>query len=144
MINLWRDLPMERPDRIAAVGTAGLRGPRGVSYPDFVDWQREAQVFDGMAAAFTGGTISLGRDGAVPEQFDGLYVSANTFAVLGVKPILGRDFSEADDRPGAEAVVIIGACFFDGSCASGIMCSGLQFFARHCCAPAGLLTNSHS
>ena len=53
------------------------------------------------------GTISLGRDGAVPEQFDGLYVSADTFSVLRVKPVLGRDFSAADDRPGAEAVAII-------------------------------------
>jgi putative ABC transport system permease protein len=62
-----------------------------------------------MAAAFTSGTISLGRDGAVPEQFDGLYVSADTFKVLRVKPVLGRDFSAADDQPGAEAVAIIGS-----------------------------------
>ena len=62
-----------------------------------------------MAAAFAIGTISLGRDGAAPEQFDGLYVSADTFSVLRVKPVLGRDFSAADDRPGAEAVAIIGS-----------------------------------
>ena len=42
-----------------------------------------------------------------PEQFEGLYVSADTFSVLRVKPALGRDFSAADDRPGAEAVAII-------------------------------------
>src|SRR6185295_1675322 len=46
-------------------------------------------------------------DGTAPEQFDGLYVSADTFSVLRVKPMLGRDFSEADDRPGAEAVALI-------------------------------------
>ncbi|HEX7796615.1 MAG TPA: FtsX-like permease family protein, partial [Vicinamibacterales bacterium] len=62
---------------------------------------------DGMASAFTSATISLGHDGAVPEQFDGLYVSSDTFSVLRVKPILGRDFSPADDRPGAETAVII-------------------------------------
>ena len=49
------------------------------------------------------GTVPL------PEQFDGLYVSADTFTVLRVKPVLGRDFSAADDRPGAEAVAIIGS-----------------------------------
>ena len=108
--NLRRDLPFERPNRIATVGTLDARGRRGgVSYPDFEDWRRDARVFDGMAAAFASGTISLGRDGAVPEQFDGLYVSADTFTVLRVKPILGRDFSAADDRPGAEAVAIIGS-----------------------------------
>jgi putative ABC transport system permease protein len=107
---LWRDLPFERPDRVAIVRTVDGRGRYGgVSYPDFEDWRRQARVFDGMPAVLTLGTISLGGDGAVPEQFDGLYVSASTFAVLRVKPLLGRDFSSADDRPGAEAVVIIGS-----------------------------------
>jgi putative ABC transport system permease protein len=106
---LMRDLPMERPDRIAILRTLDGRGREGgVSYPDFEDFRRDSRLFDGMAAAFaTAGTISLGRDGAVPEQFDGLYVSADTFTVLRVKPVLGRDFSTADDRPGAEAVAII-------------------------------------
>lgn len=107
---LLRDLPFERPDRIAIMRTLDGRGREGgVSYPDFEDWRRDARVFDGMAAAFTSGTISLGRDGALPEQFDGLYVSADTFTVLRVKPVLGRDSSAADDRPGAEAVAIIGS-----------------------------------
>jgi putative ABC transport system permease protein len=108
--NLWRDLPFERPNRIAIVTTVDGQGREGgVSYPDFEDWRREARVFDGMAAAFASGTISLGRDGAAPEQFDGLYVSADTFKVLRVTPVLGRDFSAADDQPGAEAVAIIGS-----------------------------------
>jgi putative ABC transport system permease protein len=107
---LWRDLPVERPDRVAIIRTVDARGREaGVSYPEFEDFRREARVFDGTPAAFAGGTISLGRDGALPEQFDGLYVSADTFRTIRVKPILGRDFSAADDRPGAEAVVIIGS-----------------------------------
>lgn len=105
---LWRDFPFERPDRIAIMRTVDGRGREaGVSYPDFEDWRRDARVFDGPTAAFAIGTLSLGRDGAVPEQFEGLYVSADTFSVLRVKPALGRDFSAADDRLGAEAVVII-------------------------------------
>jgi hypothetical protein len=36
-------------------------------------------------------------------------VSADTFTVLRVKPVIGRDFSAADDRPGAEAVAIVGS-----------------------------------
>ena len=78
-----------------------------MSYLDFEDWRRNARGFDGPAAAFAIAAISLGRDGAAPEQFDGLYVSCATFSVLRVKPQLGRDFSEADDRPGAEAVALI-------------------------------------
>ena len=106
--DLWRDFPFERPDRIAIMRTVDARGREaGLSFADYQDWRRDARVFDGPAAAFAIGTISLGRDGAAPEQFDGLYVSADTFSVLRVKPMLGRDFSAADDRPGAEAVAII-------------------------------------
>ncbi|HMB80418.1 MAG TPA: ABC transporter permease, partial [Vicinamibacterales bacterium] len=105
---LWRDFPFERADRIAIMRTADGRGREaGLSFADYEDWRRDARVFDGPSAAFAIGTISLGRDGAAPEQFDGLYVSADTFSVLRVKPQLGRDFSAADDRPGAEAVAII-------------------------------------
>src|SRR5262245_55100484 len=107
---LARDFPFERPSRIAIMRTLDGRGREaGVSYPDFEDWRRNARVFDGKAAVFTSGTISLGRDGATPEQFDGLYVSADTFSVLRATPILGRDFSADDDRLGAEAVAIIGS-----------------------------------
>jgi len=105
---LWRDFPFERPDRIAIMRTVDARGREaGLSFADYQDWQRDARVFDGPAAGFAIATISLGRDGAAPEQFEGLYVSAATFSVLRVKPQLGRDFSAADDRPGAEAVAII-------------------------------------
>jgi putative ABC transport system permease protein len=106
--NLWRDFPFERPDRIAIMRTVDVRGREaGLSFADYQDWRRDARVFDGPSAAFAIGTISLGRDGTAPEQFDGLYVSADTFSVLRVKPMLGRDFGAADDRPGAEAVAII-------------------------------------
>src|SRR5262249_6805828 len=105
---LWRDFPFERPDRIAIMRTVDARGREaGLSFGDYQDWRRDARVFDGPSAAFAIGAISLGRDGARPEQFEGLYVSADTFSVLRVKPMLGRDFSAVDDRPGAEAVVII-------------------------------------
>src|SRR6266851_8754849 len=106
--DLWRDFPFERPDRIAIMRTVHARGREaGLSFADYQDWRRDARVFEGPSAAFAIGTISLGRHGAAPEQFDGLYVSADTFSVLRVKPMLGRDFSTADDRPGAEAVAII-------------------------------------
>jgi putative ABC transport system permease protein len=105
---LWRDFPFERPDRIAIMRTVDARGREaGLSFADYQDWRRDVRAFDGPSAAFAIGTISLGRDGAAPEQFEGLYVSADTFSVLRVKPQLGRDFSAADDRPGAEAVAII-------------------------------------
>ena len=89
--DLWRDFPFERPDRIAIMRTVDARGREaGLSFADYQDWRRDARAFDGPSAAFAIGTISLGRDGAAPEQFEGLYVSADTFSVLRVKPMLGR------------------------------------------------------
>jgi len=112
---LWRDFPFDRVDQIAIVRTLDARGREaGVSYADYEDWRHRAHVFDGPTAAFGIGAISLGRDGTPPEQFEGLYVSADTFSVLRVKPILGRDFSADDDRQGAEAVVIISSNLWKG------------------------------
>src|SRR4029078_13009414 len=92
-----------RVDRVAIMRTVDGRGREaGVSYADYKDWQQDARVCHGPTAAFGIASISLGRDGAPPEQFEGLYVSADTFSVLRVKPMLGRDFSAADDRPCAQ------------------------------------------
>src|SRR5260370_11119355 len=57
-------------------------------------------------AATRGGLASLTGDGT-PEMIRGLRVSANLFDVLGVKPLLGRTFTEHEDRSG-ERVVLIG------------------------------------
>ena len=54
-------------------------------------------------------------------------------------------FSYAGSNRSARSVVIIvGACFFDGSCASGTVPSPAPFFGFHCFAPAGLVVSSHS
>src|SRR5262245_1836634 len=80
---LWRDFPFDRVDRIAIMRTVDGRGREaGVSYADYEDWQRSAHLFEGPTAVFGISGISLGRDGTPPEQFEGLYVSADTFSVL--------------------------------------------------------------
>jgi hypothetical protein len=42
-----------------------------------------------------------------PERLDGQFVSADYFRVLGVRPVLGRDFESSDDRPRAPFVAIL-------------------------------------
>ena len=63
---------------------------------------------DGVAdvSAFEGATVNLSDLGR-PERFDGAIVSGNFFRVLGVAPILGRDFNDADERPGAAPVTML-------------------------------------
>src|SRR5262245_40211938 len=98
---------VEKNDRLLYIGTQ-LDG-RGccVSYPDFQDWRAQARSFAGMGAV-ADLQISLVDAGIAPEHHTATRVTASTFAVLGQRPILGRDFVAADETPGAPAVAILG------------------------------------
>ncbi|MFN2445728.1 MAG: ABC transporter permease [Vicinamibacterales bacterium] len=112
---LLRSLPFDEPDRIVSLGTrdarsqpvAGPPGYRGVSFPELEDWRRGTRAFEGLAA-YTDTTMNLGDPARAPERFGGAYVSANTFGLLGQRPVLGRDFTDDDDRVGAAPVVLLG------------------------------------
>jgi predicted permease len=84
-------------DRLYAV-TATSRGSSdhsGVSWPDWLDMQRESTSIDAfIAERITGTTLSIG-DRA--ERATGSMVSANYFDALGVHPILGRGFEKGED-----------------------------------------------
>src|SRR5690606_24593128 len=73
---------------------------------DYEDWREQQTAFEGLAAFFTGTVNISGAERA--ERFDGGFVTANTFSLLGVRPVLGRDFREGEDQPGAEPVIILG------------------------------------
>jgi putative ABC transport system permease protein len=105
---LIRGLPFNDPDRIVVVGARDARGrDRGVSYQDFQDMRAAARTFSGMAA-FSGQTMNVSDEGRTPERFQGPYMSANAFKLIGEQPVIGRDFLAEDDRPGAAAVVMLG------------------------------------
>ena len=105
---LIRGLPFNDPDRILVVGTRDARGrDRGASYQDFVDWRAATRTFSGLAA-YSGQTMNISDEGRAPERFQGPYISANAFTLIGQQPLLGRGFLPEDDRPGASAVVILG------------------------------------
>ena len=105
---LIRGLPFNDPDRIIVVGTRDARGrDRGASYQDFEDWRAATRTFSGLAA-YSGQTMNISDEGRAPERFQGPYISANAFTLIGQQPLLGRDFLPEDDRPGAAAVVILG------------------------------------
>jgi len=105
---LIRGLPFNDPDRILVVGTRDARGrDRGASYPDFEDWRAATRTFAGLSA-YSSQTMNVSDEGRTPERFQGPYLSANTFTLIGQQPLLGRDFLPEDDRPGAAAVVMLG------------------------------------
>jgi predicted permease len=80
------------------------RGP--LSYPNFLDWQRENRVFSSMAIYRNEDYNFIGRGEG--QRLSGYMVSADFFTTLQVVPVLGRTFRQEDDRLGAAPVVILG------------------------------------
>jgi putative ABC transport system permease protein len=106
---LLRGLPFDEPQQIMHLDRTNLaRGIKQteVTIHDFQDWRAQQRAF-GDLAAFYYGTVNLsGND--KPERYPGAFMTANTFDVLRVKPLLGRAFREGDERQGAEPVVVLG------------------------------------
>jgi len=95
---LFRPFPaVAQQDRLLVVaGTArGISRFDDVSWPDFNDFQRSCTLIDSFIVnKITGTTLSIG-DRA--ERATGSIVSANYFAALGVRPVLGRGFEPVED-----------------------------------------------
>jgi len=110
MVNsmLLKPLPFKNPDRLVMVWrTNAEKTAKDLpsSVPLFIDWQQRNQVFEEMTA-FTNGRFNLaGADEAALVR--GANVSAGFFETLGVPPLLGRGFLPDEDKPGAEAVVVL-------------------------------------
>lgn len=81
---------------LALAGTArGDREPTSLSWPDFLDLQRNCTLCeDSFVSKITGSTLSIGDHA---ETAVGSIVSANYFGAIGVRPMLGRGFDPGDD-----------------------------------------------
>jgi putative ABC transport system permease protein len=105
---LLAPLPFSAPDRLYAVwgsNTAHNQTKAASSYPDYVDYKTRNTTFESLAA-FTDGSGTLTGNGEAQHIFLA-QGSANLFHVLGVKPILGRDFLEDEDKSGAATFPVI-------------------------------------
>lgn len=95
---LFQPLPYEDPEELALVWTQITNQPRAlVSGPDFVDYRNETRQFEGFAGAVAITAAITGEGRA--EEVTVAWATANIFQILGVKPILGRDFEPADEAP---------------------------------------------
>jgi putative ABC transport system permease protein len=74
-------------------------------FPDYIDLQEQQRSFEDFGGYYNGTIIVSGED--LPERYNGGFVTWNFMRVLGVKPMLGRDFEPADDLPSAEPVVLL-------------------------------------
>ena len=100
------ELPYPQPDRLVMVlESRPTLKQLGISYPDFQDWQRGARSFEQMAA-LTWRSYDLTGPGT-SEYLAGMEVSSGFFATLGVRPVLGHEFSPSEDRPNEARTVVI-------------------------------------
>src|SRR6266700_2064752 len=72
---------------------------------NFVDWKQRNHVFEDMAA-LQGQIYAITGDGT-PEQVEGNPVTANLFPLLGLEPILGRNFLPEEDQPSGPKVALL-------------------------------------
>jgi len=106
---ILRGLPFESPEEIIHVERtnleAGIEGME-VTVHDYVDWRERQRSFEDLAAFYSGTINVSGTERA--ERFDGGFMTANSFTLLGVQPVRGRLFRDEDNRPGAAPVVLLG------------------------------------
>lgn len=105
---LLKPFSFRNPEQLVVLWERSLKEnlPRMVvSPPNFADWRNQNQVFQDVAA-YRLQDFNVVTNGE-PEQVRGLRVSATMFSLLGVEPMLGRDFQPDEDQAGKPATVII-------------------------------------
>ncbi|HWC97677.1 MAG TPA: ABC transporter permease [Candidatus Sulfopaludibacter sp.] len=104
---LLRPLPYADPGRLVMVweDASSIGFAHNTPAPaNYFDWREQNHVFTDIAAV-RGRTRALTGDGSA-EQVLGYQATANLFSVLGIAPVIGRTFTETEDRDDAKVVVI--------------------------------------
>ena len=103
---LLNPLPFHEPDRLVALYAHSKEFTHSsITYPNFLDWQRDNRTFSSMAA-FRGDNMNLTGIGDA-ERVRMEMVSATFFPTIGVQPVVGRVFTEDEDRLGGAPVALI-------------------------------------
>jgi predicted permease len=104
---LVRPLPFREPERLVKVWEKRpgytLMEPSPANYRD---WKRMSTAFEGMGA-FSGIAVNMVSEGG-PVRLEGAAVTADLLPLLGVRPILGRWFTAAEDSAGTGGTVLLG------------------------------------
>src|SRR5262245_19263767 len=106
---LLRPLPFEQPDRLVWVAERNdtLNLPRfAASVLNYLSWKEQQTTFSQLGAVGFANFNLTGQ--GEPEQFTGGTLTPSLFPMLGIRPVLGRAFTEGEDRPGAAHVAMIG------------------------------------
>jgi predicted permease len=103
---LLRPFAFSHPEKLLWIYSQRSDNPRtNFSLPEYCDYRDQTTSFEGLAgvASFNPSFADSGR----PERVQGVRMSASAFAMLAVRPLLGRTLIAEDDRNGARGVVLI-------------------------------------
>ncbi len=106
---LLKPLPYPQPDRLILLREKMPWFETGsVSFLNYLDWRAQNRSCTDLAL-FRRDSLNLSsRDGATPpERVAGAVMSWNLLRIVGLRPILGRDFSETEDVPGGPKIALI-------------------------------------
>jgi predicted permease len=109
---LLNPLPYPHPEQLITLHESKPNFKNGsVSFPNFLDWQKDNHTFSAMAVTrrYTFSLTGLGE----PEQVRARFVSSDFFSVVGVNPVLGRTFAPGEDKIGAAPIALISAGFWN-------------------------------
>src|SRR5688572_27203477 len=104
---LLEPLPFPQSHRLIQVWRSELPALTygSASYPRYLDWRQYQRVFRDLGAWSPRGFTLSGPEG--PERVAGAMASASFFNVIGARAIVGRYFSDDEDRRGAPKVAVI-------------------------------------
>jgi len=107
--------PYEKPDQLVLIPTARTDGqkmdsPRGWAAQQWLEWNKEAKSFQGVAAY--GWTFNFLIRNDASESMQGMEISKSYFQVMGLKPAAGRGFEDSDYRQGPVKAILLGYEFW--------------------------------
>lgn len=103
-----RPLPYRDPGKLAFLWIDDVkRGihEEGTTYPTYLDWKAQSRSFEDLALYGRGYEMTI-TGVAEPERVRAAVVTPSYFALLGVPPLLGRTFTDEEERAGEKVVVI--------------------------------------
>jgi predicted permease len=116
---LLRPLPYPHAEQLITLRESKPNFATGsISFPNFLDWRKDNRTFASLAAMRGGYTVTLTGLGDA-EQLNTMLLSSGFFEQLGVNPILGRTFTQDEERVGAAPTVVLTAGFWKRKFASG-------------------------
>ncbi len=107
---LLKPLPFKDPDRLVKLyeQSADGRSPFNlVAGGVFSEWSKQNRSFSGLALVGEAEINLSGSSGQLPEKLHGASCTWNLLPLLGVRPVLGRNFTKDEDQHSANGTVLL-------------------------------------